>query len=58
MKIFYVFKDKESIEKQIFLSGTTSITYKDGKIITQESIGEELDYDPSEGQDWNWEDYE
>ena len=19
---------------------------------------EELDYDPSEGQDWNWEDYE
>jgi hypothetical protein len=45
-------------EADIFSSGTTSITYKDGKIITQESIGEELDYDPSEGQDWNWEDYE
>ena len=45
-------------EADIFMSGTTSITYKDGKIITQESIGEELDYDPSEGQDWNWEDYE
>ena len=45
-------------EADIFISGTTSITYKDGKIITQESIGEELDYDPSEGQDWNWEDYE
>ena len=44
-------------EADIFVSGTTSITYKDGKIITQESIGEELDYDPSEGQDWNWEDY-
>ena len=44
-------------EAGISMSGTTSITYKDGKIITQESIGEELDYDPSEGQDWNWEDY-
>ena len=45
-------------EADIFISGTTSITCKDGKIITQESIGEELDYDPSEGEDWNWEDYE
>ena len=45
-------------EADIFMSGTTTITYKDGKIITQESVGEELDYDPSEGQDWNWEDYE
>ena len=45
-------------EADIFMSGTTSITYKDGKIITQDSIPEELDYDPSEGQDWNWEDYE
>ena len=31
---------------------------KDGKIITQKTDGRELDYDPSEGQDWNWEDYE
>ena len=23
-----------------------------------EVIGQELDYDPSEGQGWNWEDYE
>ena len=45
-------------EADIFMSGTTTINYKDGKIITQESIPEELDYDPSEGQDWNWEDYE
>jgi hypothetical protein len=37
---------------------TTSITYKDGQIITQHSEVEELDYDPSEGQDWNWADYE
>ena len=42
-------------ETDIFISGTTTITYKDRKIITQESVGEELDYDPSEGQDWSWE---
>ena len=45
-------------EAEIFASVITSITYKDGKIITQETVREELDYDPSEGQDWNWEDYE
>ena len=32
--------------------------YKDGLILTQESVRELLDQDPSEGQDWNWEDYE
>ena len=31
---------------------------KDGKTIIQESIGEKFDYDPSEGQNWNWVDYE
>ena len=45
-------------ETDIFMSGTTTITYKDGKIITQESVGEELYHEPSEGQNWNWEDYE
>ena len=45
-------------DADIFASNTTSITYKDGKIITQESVIEELDYDPSAGQDWNWIDYE
>ena len=45
------------ISEDIFNSVITSITYKEGKIITQESVMEELDYDPSEGQDWNWEDY-
>ena len=50
---YHKFKDEE-----IFSSITTSITLKDGKIIKQESVFEELDYDPSEGQDWNWEDYE
>ena len=43
---------------EIFASVTTAITYKDGLIITQQSEVEELDYDPSEGEDWNWEDYE
>ena len=46
------------IGEDIFNLLITSITYKEGKIITQESVMEELDYDPSEGQDWNWEDYE
>ena len=45
-------------EAEIFASVITPITYKDGKIITQETYREELDHDPSEGQDWNWEDYE
>ena len=39
-------------------TGITAITYKDGKIITQESISERNQLDPSEGQDWNFEDYE
>ena len=46
------------IGEDIFNLLITSITYKDGKIISQDSVMEELDYDPSEGQDWNWEDYE
>ena len=43
---------------EIFASVTTAIAYKDSLIITQQTEVEELDYDPSEGQDWNWEDYE
>ena len=46
------------INADIFNSATTSIHYKDGKIINQETVIEELECDPSEGQDWNWEDYE
>ena len=45
-------------EADIFNSVTVSLFYKDGKIINQETVFEELDYDPSEGQDWNWEDCE
>ena len=42
----------------IFNSATTSIHYKDGKIINQETVIEELECDPSEGQDWNCDYYE
>ena len=31
---------------------------KFGKVIGQQTMREQLDYDPSEGEDWNWEDYE
>ena len=42
---------------EIFNSVMTAITYKNGKVVNQQTVREELDYDPSEGQDWNWEDY-
>ena len=45
-------------EADIFSSAISSINYKDGKVINQETVFEEIDDDPSEGQDWNWEDYE
>ena len=45
-------------EAAIFNSETVSLFYKDGKIINHETIFEERDYDPSQGRDCNWEDYE
>jgi hypothetical protein len=36
----------------------SAITYKSGKIITQKTVIEKLDYDPSENKDWNWESFE
>jgi hypothetical protein len=53
IKIFSRFKDYE-----IFRLATTQATYKDGKIITQKTDGQELNSDPSEGGDWNWEVYQ
>ena len=41
----------------VFNSVMTAIKYKNGKVVNQQTVREELDYDPSEGQDWNWEDY-
>ena len=61
-----VLEDGDSLQLQyfnkyrdadIFNSVTTLLSYKDGKIISQHTTLEELDYDPSEGQDWIWEDY-
>ena len=43
---------------EIFLSVTSRITYRDGKIITQSTKRKEFNYDPSEGHKWKWEDYE
>jgi c-di-GMP-related signal transduction protein len=43
---------------EIFNSVMTAITYKNGKVVNQQTVREELDYDPSDGQDWKWEDYE
>ena len=42
----------------VFNSVMTAITYQNGKVISQQTVREDLDYDPSEGEDWNWEDYE
>ena len=44
-------------EADVFSLVTVFLTYKDGRIINQEYLIEELSFDPSEGQDWNWEDY-
>ena len=35
----------------------SGINYKDGKVIRHETTREDLDYDPSESQNWNWKDY-
>ena len=53
IRVYSRFKDYE-----IFRCATTYATYKDGKIITQKTDGRELDCDPCEGQEWNWEDFE
>ena len=45
-------------EAEVFRSFTTEATYREGRIITQKTISEELNHDPSKGQDWRWEDYE
>ena len=45
-------------EEPTFSVTITTITYLNCLIITQESVVERDLPDPSEGQDWNWEDYE
>ena len=47
------------LEKEIIYWSVISVlNYLDGKIIRHTSAVETLDYDPSENQDWNWDDYE
>ena len=46
------------IHEDVFFSLMTAVKYKENKVINQETISEPLDDDPSEGQDWNWEDYD
>ena len=36
----------------------TALSYQDGKIVLQKTVSSDLDFDPIEGKDWNWEDYE
>ena len=36
----------------------TALSYQDGKIVSQKTVSSDLDFDPSEGKDQNWEDYE
>ena len=33
------------------------LEFKNEKIVRHETAFEVLDYNPSEGKDWNWEDY-
>ena len=35
-----------------------ALSYQDDKIISQKTVSSDLDFDPSEDKDWNWEDYE
>ena len=42
----------------IFNSVMTAIKFKNAKVIYKQANWHELEEDPSEGQDWNWEDYE
>ena len=41
-----------------YIAVMSTFHFREGKIFRQEVVRELLDYDPSEGQNWNWEDYE
>ena len=41
-----------------YRSFITAINYKEGQILSQKTTVQELDFDPSEHLDWNWEDYQ
>ena len=52
---YFLWKEANTVS---YGASVVAITYKEEKIITQESIREIIDCDPSEGQNWNWEDHE
>ena len=52
---FEVFRKYLNID---FIATMVAVKYKDNKVIEIESLNEELNQDPSEGRDWNWDDYE
>ena len=59
MRIFCVYTDipeKKLSGEFIHWTLISDINYRDGKIIRHKSSLKELDYDPSENQNWNWED--
>ena len=53
IRVYSRFNDYE-----IFRCITTQANYREGKIITLNTDGRELDYETIEGHDWSWEDYE
>ena len=56
--LLYIYRDSKYREEDIFYVRRNLFHLKKiGKIIRR-IIGEELDYDSSEGQNCNWEDYE
>ncbi len=42
----------------LYVTLISGVNYRDEKIVRHETAVEDLDYDPSEGQELNWEDYE
>ena len=42
----------------LYMTLISGVNYRDEKIIRHETAIEYLDYDPGEGQNWNWEDDE
>ena len=55
---FCLHRHTQLIGEDVFFWAIQAISYKNNKIITQETVIKNLDDAPSEGQDWKWEDYE
>ena len=62
-KVIYEDKDHVHVHKyyklkntEVFYSVILRATYRDGKIVHTHEEYEDLDYEPSEGQSWTWQD--